>query len=378
MLSWVLHGNNVLRRRHGSMCGGCRLAATRSGQRLLGCGIAILLRRANFGEGNLRGVGLGRRARVAANVERTRPGLRPGGFKDGRGSLANLRHLRQVADFGLEQHFEAGDAVVNERVGVRLADAGDGRQHLHGPGDLFIEPDGRRHFGFDVHLPAGDSGRQPRILPALADGQGKLIVDHDDLDALVRLVDLEGLELRRTQGIGDEVANVGIPTDDIDLLIVELPDDVFDPLAAQADAGADRVYLFITGVDGQLRAESRFPGDALDLDGAVVDLGHFELKQLDDEVRVPAGKYDLRTVGAVLDRLDVTADALAHLVFLGRHSFAVGQQRLVLPEVDIDIRALEAPDGAADDVAHAVLELVEDHRLLRPANLLHERLLGVL
>ena len=81
---------------------------------------------------------------------------------------------------------------------------------------------------------------------------------------------------------------------------------------------------------------------------------------------------------AVLDRLDVTADAFADLVFLGRHPLAVGQQRLVLAEVDIDIRALEAPDGAADDVADAVLELVENHRLLGPANLLHERLLGVL
>ena len=81
----------------------------------------------------------------------------------------------------------------------------------------------------------------------------------------------------------------GVPADDIHLLVVQLADDVLHPLAAQADAGADRIHLLVAGPDGQLGAEAGFAGDAFDFDGAVVDFGHFELEQLDDEPRVGRG-----------------------------------------------------------------------------------------
>src|SRR6185295_8297569 len=43
-----------------------------------------------------------------------------------------------------------------------------------------------------------------------------------------------------------------------------------------------------------------------------------------------------------------------------------------------DIRTVESPDGAADDIRDAILELREDQRLLGPADLLHQVLLGEL
>jgi hypothetical protein len=60
------------------------------------------------------------------------------------------------------------------------------------------------------------------------------------------------------------------------------------------------------------------------------------------------------------------------------HAFAVGQEGFVAAEVDDDVRAFEAADGATDDIAGAVLELGEDELLFSPAQVLHERLLGVL
>ena len=71
-------------------------------------------------------------------------------------------------------------------------------------------------------------------------------------------------------------------------------------------------------------------------------------------------------------------DAFAPLVFLSGHTLAVGQQGLKFAQVNEDIRAVESPNLAADNVPDAVLELGVNQRLLRPANGLHQRLLGVL
>ena len=115
-----------------------------------------------------------------------------------------------------------------------------------------------------------------------------------------------------------------------------------------------------------------------DFNRAVVDFRNFELEQLDDEARVGAGQNDFRPVRALLDGLDVAADALANLVFLGGHALAVRQQRLVFAQVQNHVRTLKPPHRAADDVADAVLEFGENQRLFRLPDFLHERLLGVL
>ena len=131
-------------------------------------------------------------------------------------------------------------------------------------------------------------------MPALADGQGKLVFADRDPDPFAGFVDLESFELCRGQGVGDEIPDVRVPADDVHLLVVEFPHDVLDPLTAQTDAGAHRIDLFVAGPDRQLGAKARFAGDALDFDGAVVDFGHFELEELDDKARIGAGQDDLR------------------------------------------------------------------------------------
>ncbi len=77
-------------------------------------------------------------------------------------------------------------------------------------------------------------------------------------------------------------------------------------------------------------------------------------------------------------RLDVAADALADLIFLGRHALAVGQKRLVFAQVNGHVRPLEPPHDPAHDVPDAVLEFRENELFLGPANVLHQRLLGIL
>ena len=267
---------------------------------------------------------------------------------------------------------------MHQHVGLLPRNPGDRRQRFHRLGHLLLEPFGHHHLRLDVHLPAGQLGGQPRVLAPLADGQRKLVLADRDFDPLAGFIHLEGLELGRGQRVGDEVLDVRVPADDVHLLVVQFPHDVLDPLAAQAHAGAHRVHLLVAGPDRQLGPETRLPGDALDFNRAVVDFRHLELEQLDDKVRVGAGQDDFRAVRAFLDRLDVAADPLAHLVFLGRHALAVGQQGLVLAQVHDHVRPVEAPHRAADDVAHPVLELGEDQLLLRAPDVLHQGLLGVL
>ena len=55
-----------------------------------------------------------------------------------------------------------------------------------------------------------------------------------------------------------------------------------------------------------------------------------------------------------------------------------GSSASYLPRSTNHVRTVKTPHGAADDVADAVLEFGENQRLLRAADLLHQRLLGVL
>ncbi len=80
----------------------------------------------------------------------------------------------------------------------------------------------------------------------------------------------------------------------------------------------------------------------------------------------------------LLDRLDITTNPLANLVFLGGHTFAVRQKRFVFAQIDDHIRAVKPADGAANNIPDAILKLGENQLFLGPAELLHQSLLGIL
>src|ERR1022692_2916423 len=267
---------------------------------------------------------------------------------------------------------------MHERVGLFAGHARNRRQRFDGFSDFFIKALGDDVLGVNVHFPAGQPRRQPRVLAALADGERQLVFAHQDFHALADFVQLDAFQLRRLQRLRDKRLDVGRPRNHVHLFVVELADDVFHALAAHADAGADGIYLRVARIDRHLGAETRFARDALDLNRAVVDFRNLQLEQLDDELRVGAGQNDFRPVRAFLHGLDVAADAFADLVFLGRHALAVRQQRLVFAQVQNHIGTLEPPDRSADDFADAILELGEDQRLLRLPDFLHQRLFGEL
>ncbi len=79
-----------------------------------------------------------------------------------------------------------------------------------------------------------------------------------------------------------------------------------------------------------------------------------------------ARQDDLRPARGLVDLDDEGDDSIAGAVRLARHLIAHRQHRLGAAEVDDDVAALEAADDARDELALALLVLVEDVLRARP------------
>ena len=128
--------------------------------------------------------------------------------------------------------------------------------------------------------------------------------------------------------------------------------------------------------DADLGAAARVAGGGLDLDDAVVNLGHFLREQLLHELGVGARQEDLRAAGFAADRHDQRADAVADADHLARDLLVAADDALGAAEIDDDVAELDALDDAGDDLAGAVLELFILALALGIADLLEDHLLG--
>ena len=120
-----------------------------------------------------------------------------GGFcldsvENGLGSVGEIRQAGKVIGIGLPQIFKRVETAVNERGCLCLVEAGDGSNGGDGLGNLIIKTHDFHCFSFDINLPAGYSTSESGVLAAFADGQGKLIFGHQNLQALVGLIDSNG------------------------------------------------------------------------------------------------------------------------------------------------------------------------------------------
>src|SRR6266566_4581278 len=116
--------------------------------------------------------------------------------------------------------------------------------------------------------------------------------------------------------------------------------------------------------------EARRAGDSFDFNRPVIDLGDFELKQFDHKPWIGAGQDDLRPMRPLLNGFDIATNALAHLIFLSRHTLPVGQQRLVFAQVHDHVGTVETAHRAADNISHTVFEFAENQLLFGAANVL--------
>ena len=96
-------------------------------------------------------------------------------------------------------------------------------------------------FGQDIDVPAGELRGEPHVLAAPADGERKLLIGDDDLDALAFLVEHHLGDFGRRQRVDDKRGDIVRPRNDVDLLALKLVDHRLHPRAAHTDAGANRI-----------------------------------------------------------------------------------------------------------------------------------------
>src|SRR5207302_1745121 len=121
---------------------------------------------------------------------------------------------------------------------------------------------------------------------------------------------------------------------------------------------------FVGARDCDLRAVTRFARDAANLDGAVVDLAHFQLEEAPDKIWMAARDDDLRSADSIFHRHDIGAEPIADVVVFDHNAFPLRHDRFEFSEIENHIRTIEAAHGAAHDFARAVLELLVNHFLL--------------
>src|SRR5258705_401579 len=186
--------------------------------------------------------------------------------------------------------------------------------------------------------------------------------------------DLLQVLVRHLEDVG-EAGHAGVDEALRDLVAAQLADDGLDARALHAHAGADGIDVLLAGDDRDLGPLPRLAHAAPDLDGAVVDLGHLHLEELDEQGRIRAADHDLRALGRLQDLDDGHAHAVARLVGLGPALLLAREQRLRAPDVDHEVAHLLALDDAVDHLAHAAGVLGEDVVALRLPDLLEDDLL---
>src|SRR5690606_29878737 len=98
---------------------------------------------------------------------------------------------------------------------------------------------------------------------------------------------------------------------DVDPLATQLADDGLHARALQPYARADRIDRIVTRRHRDLGAAADLARDRLDLDDALVDLGHLELEQARDETRIRPREDQTRTLRRLLHALQHRTDRLA-------------------------------------------------------------------
>src|SRR6185437_1316288 len=212
-----------------------------------------------------------------------------------------------------------------------------------------------------------------------ADGLRELLLRHGDVHAVGILIDHDRHDFCRRHGVDDELRRILVVRNDVDALACDLVGYRLHARAAHADTGANGVDARVVAAHGDLRAHARIARRAQDLDQALADLRHFELEELDQELRRGAREKELgpAQLGAHLFQKRLDAVLRLHLL-AGNHVGPRHEALGVGAEVDEETVAIDALDHAAHQRADAIAVGVHDLLALRLAHFLHDDLLGLL
>src|SRR5690606_13210813 len=244
---------------------------------------------------------------------------------------------------------EAGEALVDQDLGNLLVHVELVHEEPHRLRAFALELLGRFLGGHDVDLPAGQLGSEAHVATARADGEREVVLVDHHVHAARILVDDDRRDVGGRQRADDELRRVLGPQDDVDPLAGQLARHRLHAGAAHTDAGADGIDATIVGVHRDLGAHARIAGRRLDLEQALLDLGHLDGEQVPDELRRSPRQEKLRAPALAIDAGDVGADPVARAqVLLGNHLVA-GQSRLELARLDHGALAVDPLHGSGQD-----------------------------
>src|SRR5918995_4922938 len=127
-------------------------------------------------------------------------------------------------------------------------------------------------LGLYVYFPVCQLDGEAGVLPLATDKQRELVVGHDHPGLPFVLVQVDLAHARGAESLRDKACGLGVPLDDVYLLVPELGDDRPHAAPPRADARPDRVDPRLLRPHPDLRAQPRLAGHGLDLDEPVVDL----------------------------------------------------------------------------------------------------------
>ena len=229
---------------------------------------------------------------------------------------------------------------------------------------------------------AGETGGQAGVLALLADGQGQLIVGHQDPEGLLALDGGHGNHVGRGKGRRHKLGGILGPDHDVHLFTPELVHHSRHTGASGTHAGANGIQVFVHRMDRQLGAGAGLPGHGLDFHFAGGDFGDVQLEQPLHQARMGPGHDDLGPPVAAADLHHVDPDQVALVVELALDLLVVGQVGVgavvALADADGHIPGVgvDPQDGAGEDLMLLGGELVEDHAPFGFPDALDDDLLG--
>ena len=229
----------------------------------------------------------------------------------------NVRNLRYI---DVSNFLDGSEAFCHQELGDDLVHVEGFHEHLRAFREFLLTPLRLLLLGHDIDVPARKLRGKSHVLSTPPDGQRKLALGDNNLDAVGILIKHNLGHLSRRKRIDDEARGILVPLDDVNLLALQFVDHRLHARATHTDAGANWVDRRVSGNHCDLGAGAWVASHRLDLDNPVVDLRHFLRKELRHKLRPRTGKEDLRParLAAHIVNIGAYAVAVAH-IFAGNH-----------------------------------------------------------
>ena len=172
----------------------------------------------------------------------------------------------------------------------------------------------------NLNIPVHQFGCEPRILTTTTNRLTEVLLIDGYVDHLVLFVESNRADLCRLEGIGHKGLRFITPANDVHLLIVEFPHDIFDSCSAKANTGSYRINFLVVAEDCHLGSITCLPRDTPDFYGMIRNLAHLGLKETPDKVWMTPGQNNLGAPKFIVHGNNIRPDTIPDIVVLSSNT----------------------------------------------------------